>query len=94
MEPLSQNETPGISSCGAHGQWTPAVVGCKHIYTGSAEPAKIMMHFFNRKIACNLCFDNWNLLTYYCPACYTNRLMKYYPRIAQKIKDNDWFNKI
>jgi len=91
MEPLANTETPSNSHCGMHGAWTPAAIGCRHVYTGAAGPAKIKIHYTNRRIACTDCFDKWDLLTYYCPACYLSRLKKFYPLIAKQVDSKKWF---
>jgi predicted amidophosphoribosyltransferase len=74
-----------------HGGWHPAVIGCSHVYTGKAGPATIQLHRTNRRITCADCFDNWETLKYYCPACFLKKLEKYYPSVAQKVKEEQWF---
>ena len=75
-----------------HGGWHPAVIGCRHIYTGKAGPATIKLHCTNRRIACDECLDKWDELKYYCPACFTKRLEKHYPSVAKQVKDEEWFS--
>ena len=85
------DEQPFGHHCGMHGGWSPSVIGCKHAYTGKARAATIRLHFTNRRIACSECFDAWDELKYYCPACFTRQLEKYYPSIAQRITKEEWF---
>ncbi len=91
MEPLEDNDTPDGSACGRHGPWKPAAISCKHVYSGRAEPVSLRLHRQNRRIACPRCFDDWDSLRYYCPACLLAQLRKFYGEVAKQVVDEEWF---
>jgi len=93
MEPLGPHDTPSSSACGRHGSWEPAVISCKHIWTGRADPRRVQLHHANRRIACSQCFDDWDALRFYCPACLLQKLKKLYWGIAKRVEEEKWFGK-
>jgi hypothetical protein len=76
--------------CVIHGGSSLAVMGCKHVFTGKARRATIQLDHANRQIVCADCHNQEEMYCY-CPACFVNRLQRFYPSIARQVMGDKWF---